>query len=359
MNSEANIHISETGTQTFIHKKNLDRLKIIALIFTLLGVGLFGYIVYSVGWRDILEGVLKIGFGGFLLILILYFLRITVRAIAWKLSVSKPYKLDLRDTLPAVIIGEALSTLIPLGILISGTSKAVAVKKRIPLVAGLSSVATENLFYSIVTGIFIVFGAFAFLRSFQLEEGWIISIDILIGAIFALTVFASVVIVRQLHLLSNLSEWLYNRHIGRRILKKGRSQIRLFENLIFAFYREYPRRFLPIIMLQITYHLLGIFEVWFVLTRISAVSASVYTAFLLESMSRVITIVFKLIPFQFGVDEAGAQFVSETLALGLVTGATLTIIRKVRTLFWTGIGLIVILKREISFAEITKAGDRG
>ncbi|HXG83811.1 MAG TPA: lysylphosphatidylglycerol synthase transmembrane domain-containing protein [Pyrinomonadaceae bacterium] len=357
MNPEANIHHSETEIPTFNHKKNLDRLKIIAFVFTLLGVGLFAYIVYSVGWRDILAGVLKIGFGGFFLIQFVYFLRIAVRAFAWKLSVSKPYKLGLNDTLPAVIIGESLSTLIPLGILVSGTAKAVAVKKRVPLVAGLSSVATENLFYSIVTGIFIVFGAFAFLRSFELEEGWIISIDILIGGIFAFTVFASVVVIRQLHLLSSLSEWLYNRNVGRRILKKGRAQIRLFENLIFAFYREYPRRFLPIILLQIAYHLLGIFEVWFVLTRISA-AASVYTAFLLESMSRVITIVFKLIPFQFGVDEAGAQFVSETLALGVVTGATLTIIRKVRTLFWTAIGLILILKREVSFAEITKAGDR-
>ena len=31
---------------------------------------------------------------------------------------------------------------------ISGTAKAVAVRKRVPLVVGLSSVATENLFYS-------------------------------------------------------------------------------------------------------------------------------------------------------------------------------------------------------------------
>jgi hypothetical protein len=176
----------------------------------------------------------------------------------------------------------------------------------------------------------------------------------LIGVIFALTVFISIIIVRQLHLLSSLSNWLYNRHFGRRILKKGRSQIRLFENLIFAFYREYPRRFLPIVLLQVAYHLIGIFEVWFVLSRISAVSASVYTAFLLESISRAITIIFKLIPFQVGVDEAGAQFVSETLALGIGIGATLTIIRKGRTLFWTAVGLILIVKRELSFAEITK-----
>ena len=43
-----------------------------------------------------------------------------------------------KDTIPALIIGEAMSTIIPLGILVSGTTKAVAVRKRVPLVVGLS-----------------------------------------------------------------------------------------------------------------------------------------------------------------------------------------------------------------------------
>ena len=101
------------------------------------------------------------------------------------LSVYEPYKLELRDTIPAVIIGEALSAMIPLGILISGTAKAVAVRHRLPLVVGLSSVATENLFYSIVTGLFIVLGAFNFLRNFDLADGWVWSIDVLIVCVFA------------------------------------------------------------------------------------------------------------------------------------------------------------------------------
>jgi hypothetical protein len=90
------------------------------------------------------------------------------------------------------------------------------------------------------------------------------------------------------------------------------------------------------------------------LSRISAVTASVYTSFLLESISRVVTIVFKLIPFLVGVDEAGAQFVSETMALGVGVGVTLAIIRKGRILFWTAVGLVLILKRELSLSEITK-----
>ncbi len=352
-------HESKTETQ-IIEPQNpsktrqLKRLKIIGALLTVLGIGLFAYFVYSVGIGLVWTGIGRIGFDGFALLMFLYFLRIVCRAVAWTLSVYEPYQLSVADTLPAVVIGEALSSLIPLGILVSGTSKAVAVRQRVPLVVGLSSIATENLFYSLVTGLFIVLGAFAFLRSFDLETGWIATIDLLIGAILALTVFAVVMIVRQWHLISNICERLYNRRIGTKILENGRVQVKLFEDLIFGFYREYPRRFLPIFLLQVAFHLFGILEVWFVLNRISPVAPDFFASFLLESMSRVITIVFKLIPFLIGVDEAGAQFVAQTLALGAGIGVTLAIIRKGRVLFWTAVGLILIAKRELSIKELAE-----
>jgi hypothetical protein len=131
-------------------------------------------------------------------------------------------------------------------------------------------------------------------------------------------------------------------------------QVRLFENLIYGFYRRYPRRFLPIILLQVAFHSLGIFEAWFILSRVSEQIISFYTAFLLESVNRVTLTLFKLVPFLVGVDEAGAQFVTETLALGAGVGVTLAIIRKGRVLFWTLAGLILIIKRGLSLREIRK-----
>jgi hypothetical protein len=337
------------------NSKHLNRLKIAAILFTILGIGLFVYFVATVGYAEILRGVARIGIDGFLAVSLIYLLRLLTRACAWKLSVYEPYSLDVRDTLPAVIIGEAMSTMIPLGILISGTAKAVAVRNRVPLVVGLSSVATENLFYSLITGLYIVLGGFAFLRSFDLAEGWRITIDISIGIIFALILFGFVMVLRQWHFASEACEKLYQKGWGRSFLEKGRMHVRLFENLIYGFYRKYPRRFLPIILFEILFHALGILEVWFVMSRISSAVPSLFTSFLLESISRVITTTFKLIPFVIGVDEAGAQFVTETLALGAGIGVTLAIIRKGRTILWTLIGVILIATRGLSIKEFTRA----
>ncbi|HLM00335.1 MAG TPA: lysylphosphatidylglycerol synthase transmembrane domain-containing protein, partial [Pyrinomonadaceae bacterium] len=310
----------------------------------------------SVGFHEILRGVARIGFGGFALIIFIYFLRILIRATSWKLSVSAPYSLTLRDTTEGVIIGEAMSSIIPLGILVSGTSKAVAVRKKMPLVVGLSTVATENLFYSLVTGLFIAFGAVVFLRNFELSESWTLMLDALIGFIFLFIVFGVLMVVRQWHFLSKLLERLYEKGTLRRWTEDGRLHARLFENLIYGFYRQYPQRFLPIFLLQILFHALGIFEVWFILNRLSE-AANLYSSFLLESISRVITVVFKLVPFLIGVDEAGAQFVTETLALGAGLGVTLAIVRKGRIIFWATVGVLLILKRGLSFSDIHKANE--
>jgi len=357
VNSETDIQAPKIESNK-LNPKNITRLKIVGVLFTLLGVGLFAYFIYSVGVAEILSGIGKIGFGGFAVIIFLYFLRILMRAAAWSLSVHEPYQLDLRDTLPAVVIGEAMSSMIPLGILISGTSKAVAVRQRVPLVVGLSSIATENLFYSFATALFIVLGAFAFLRTSELTEGWVITIDILIGALIFLLLLGFLMVIRQWHFASAICEWLYDKDIGKSVLEDGRLHVRLFENLIYGFYRRYPRRFLPILLLQIVYHLIGIAEVWFVLSKIGDGLPSIFNAFLLESVSRLITIVFKLVPFVIGVDEAGAQFVTETLAIGAGVGVTLAIIRKGRILFWTAVGLGFIVKRGLSFREIIEIGKK-
>jgi hypothetical protein len=340
-----------------ISAKHKNRLKVLGTILTLCGVGLFSYFVYSVGVNEIAASVQKFGIDGFAIILVIYFVRIVTRAAAWSLSVYEPYNLKLRDTIPAVIIGEAMSSMIPLGILVSGTAKAVAVRKRVPLVVGLSSIATENLFYSFTTSIFLIIGGFTLVRSFDLDEGWVVTIDVLIAAICVIFVLLLLMIVRQWHFASEICAWIYQRGFARGILEHGRMQVRLFENFIYGFYRRYPQRFLPICLIEAAFHLLGILEVWFILGRISDATPNLVAPFLLESVSRIITIVFKLVPFLIGVDEAGAQFVSEIVGIGIAVGITLAIIRKGRILFWTAIGLALIIKRGLSLREISEIGE--
>lgn len=337
--------------------KRLTRLRIVGAVLTIFGIALFGGLIYSIGVTEIVDGIGRFGFLGFAVILSIYFVRIIARAVAWKLSVYTPYHLDVKDTIPAVIIGEAMSSTVPLGILISGTSKAVAVRKHIPLVAALSSVATENLFYSLVTGIYLIAGAVLMLRVSSVDDTVAWTLNGLIVVLIVLLLLGILMVIRQWHFASELCEKVYQRGYLRRFLENGRLHVRLFENLIYDFYRRHPKRFVPICLLEAAFHILGVLEVYYILDRLVATNSNLKTAFLLESVSRLLTVLFKFIPFNIGVDEAGAQFVGETIALAAGVGVTLAIIRKGRILFWTAIGWVLILKRGLSFRDIAEVQD--
>ncbi len=45
-------------------------------------------------------------------------------------------------------------------------------------------------------------------------------------------------VLRQWHFASETCEWLYKRGYLRGILENGRLDVRLFENMIFGFYRQ-------------------------------------------------------------------------------------------------------------------------
>ena len=328
-----------------------SRLKILAIILTILGLGLFGYFIYEAGINEIWNGVGRLGWG-FLLIITLYALKLSTRAAAWTLSLEKPYRLGFFQAYRAVMMGEALTAIIPLGILTSGTTKAVAVRKHLPLVVGLSSVAVENLFYSLATAILFLSGGIMFVLLFQPTGSAAAGSFALIAIVFAAIIGGFLMVIYQWRFASNLANWLYNRQIATGILHHGRAEVLRFEDLIYGFYRHQPNRFLPIILLETVFHGLGILEVWIILAAISDVSIHFSTALLLESVNHIVLFVFKLIPFALGVDEAGARFITDALELGAGVGVTMAIIRKGRVLLWTFFGIIFIAQSGFSFGEV-------
>jgi hypothetical protein len=58
------------------------------------------------------------------------------------------------------------------------------------------------------------------------------------------------------------------------------------------------------------------------------------------------------VPFVLGVDEAAAQFITDTLKLGAGIGVTLAIVRKGIKVAWAVIGILLLVKRGFSIREI-------
>ena len=334
-------------------KSGPQRFRPLGIIFAILGLLLFAYFVKKAGVAEIVEGIKRLG-AGFLLVLLISAIRPVVRSLTWTRSFEGPHRLRFRDAFRAYVVGDAVGTLVPLGIFVSEPAKAALVRDRVPLVTGLSALAVENIFYSLSVVLFIFSGTVALLLSFPLPNSlWITSVGALV-VILAIIPLAFLVIRRQWKFLSGAIEYLYGRGIGRRLLENRREGVRAVEERIYGFYERNGSRFLPILLLEALFHLAGVAEVYVTLYFISSEPPTLLTAFVLESVNRFINVAFKFVPLRMGVDEAGTGLLTKVLNFGTASGVTLAIIRKARIICWTALGVALLVRRGLSLQKVAE-----
>ena len=330
-----------------------------ALLVTLAGLVLFAYTIQHAGVQETLDRVRRMGIGGFLLIVMLGGIRLLVRSLAWVWCVEGSPRLTLRRAFDASLIGEALGNLTPFGTFISEPSKAIVVRSQVPLRAALSGIAVENIFYVLTLNVVIGLGALTFLASFRLDPALREGSFAALAAVALIVGVALVVIMSRSTPLSTTLRWVlrgWRQHEWQRTLVE---RVGLLETRIYSFYGRHRHILLPLLLLEATFHLAGVAEVYVTLSLI-AVGAPVtlLQALILESIGRIINIVFKFVPMRVGVDEGAAAVVANVIGLGTATGVTLAIVRKARILCWTAVGVLLLARRGLSIRTVLHDAER-
>ena len=270
------------------------------------------YAVSLLGLTGIRDAAARIGWG-FLVILILSAIREGARALAWTRAVEGTVALPIGEAFRARLAGESLNTLLPMGFVVGEPAKAEYVTPRLPFSVAFSALLVELALYS--ASLLLVFAA---------------------GAAAALPpralVIAALVAVPAVLL-----------------LKRAR---RLYEPLL-AFARRHPTRVWHIAALEITYHGLGVVEAYVTLTLLGVTAGAWTSALVLETVNRCVTLVFKMVPLRMGLDEASAAMTAQALALGTGAGLVLALVRKLRMLFWSAIGLALLAIRSAQRSRVS------
>jgi hypothetical protein len=326
------------------------------LIFALilLGLALFAYFVWKARPAEIVANLRQLG-AGFLLLVACSGARKAVRALAWQRCVEKPYKLRFVDAFRAIIMGDAIGNILPLGTLVvAEPAKAVFVKDRVPLLAALAGITIENLFYSLSVSIFMLLGMLTLLLSFpNLPQPLRIAAFITLGGVGLFAALWLFAVTRQWRFISGACGWLYGKGVLRRQLETGRGKARELEDKIAAFYQQSRAGFALILLLEAAFHFFGALEVYIALHFISElVAPTLFAAFLFESVNRVINVSFKFIPMKAGIDEAGTGWLAKTLGFGAGIGVTIAILRKARDIFWAALGAFLLLQRGFSLRTV-------
>jgi hypothetical protein len=249
-------------------------------------------------------------------------------------------------------MGDAIGNILPFASFVfSEPAKPALIRDRVPFMAGLSAIAIENIFYSLSVAVFIFSGMIALLLSFTLPKGLRIASIVTLGVILLVIGFGLLLIRKQLRFISGSAGLLHRRGLDVKWVEKGRT----LEDRIYGFYQRNRARFLPILLLEVCFHLAGTCEIYVALIFISPLRPpTLLTAFILESVNRVINIAFKFVPLKMGVDEAGTGKVSKVLQFTEVTGVTLAIVRKARDIFWSSVGMALLVQRGISLRTVAR-----
>ena len=321
----------------------------VGIVLTAAGILLFVYFVNRAGVGQIYDGVKRLG-AGFILVIVIAGLRHVVRSAAWCLCMEPPYRLRFADALRARLMGDAIGNILPIGsFALAEPSKPILIRDRVPLMAGFSSFVIENIFYAFSVIVFVFSGMVALLLTFHLPKGIRIASFVTLGVIVGLVALSLVLVRRQVRFVSRAAAFTHRRGVDPKWIDKAR----MFEDRVYGFYLRNARRFLPILFLESCFHLAGVLEIYVTLYFISPDQApTFFTAFILESVNRIITMAFKFIPLRMGVDEAGTAKVSKILRFTEASGVTLAIVRKGRDLFWAVIGIALLLHRGFSLRSI-------
>ena len=217
---------------------------------------------------------------------------------------------------------------------------------------GLSALAIENILYGLSVALFIFAGTATLLLSFSLPKplryasiGALITVLIIVPLGFLL-------IKSQARFLSRAIRFLSSRGVARSFMSRILPRAETLEERVYGFYERNQGGLLPIFGLELAFHLAGVVEIYTTLLFISPLAPTWRQAFILESVNRIINVVFKFMPFRVGVDEGGTEQISKVLGFVKATGVTLAIVRKGRDIFWSMVGVALLVKKGFSLSTV-------
>jgi len=305
------------------------RRQVLSIAAALGGALLFIWAARRAGVSEILDGIRRVGWG-LLPLFALAGLRFAARAEAWRLCAPEGRRLSPGQAFAAFLAGDAIGNVTPLGWLASEPTKVFLTRHHLATTESISYLALDNLLYILSTLTVIAAAGVVMLVTVPLSFAWQ-ELGIVALAVLLIGTIAGGLVLRGGSGLSNLFPPAWR--VGVKTLRAS----------VFEFWSAHPLQLARVLAFDFAFHALAVVEAYLSLNwLLGSASPTLREAFLFEALNRVITVTFKFVPFRVGVDEASSGALAPLLGMDPAVGVSLAVVRKVRNLFWAGIGMGVI-----------------
>jgi hypothetical protein len=273
-------------------------------------------------------------------------LRFALRAAAWSLCLEPPHQMPFSAAVAAVLVGDAVGNLTPLGLIASEPTKAAFIRQRVPLGPALTALAIENVLYTLSVCVMIAASTLALLYSFDLPGAVRIVAWIAMASIAALFAQTAWILWRRPAVVSRVAAVLAPKTAN---VQAHVDQLREIEGQIYTFAVRRRAALAPLAAAYAGFHALGVLEIHVTWWLMQGSPPPLLIAFVLEGANRLVTVAFKFVPLRLGVDEWTTGSFTQMLGYGSAVGGTLAIIRKLRVLVWVLIGTTLLVRRGVDY----------
>lgn len=318
---------------------------LVPIAAALAGILLFIYAVGRVGWPNVVGGITRVGWL-FVPILGLAGLRFLLRAAAWRLCMPPQARLSLGQAFMAFLAGDALGNVTPLGLLVSEPTKVFLVRHRLATREAASSLAADVVVYAMSAVVMIGVGLAVLLATVPLSLGWRETIVLGLVAL-AVAVFVA----------ARLAGGTWDPARGER--PPWRARLAALRESVLTFSAGHPSRLWRVFVLDLMFQAVAVMEVFLTLRVLLPDGPTVQQAVIFSALDRAVIIAFKFVPFRLGIDEASSGGMAALLGWPAAAGVTLALVKKVRSVAWVGVGLLLIAAHPSQAAPATDPPETG
>ncbi len=311
----------------------------LGILFTILGLSLFIGLLARVGINTLADKIRLMGFG-FLALLLFSGTRYVLRTISWRLCIEADRRPGLFHLLRIMLVGEAFNDMSPAGPMLGDPVRVFGAKAHMSGQDSATSVAAERFIYSVSVVLFLLVGAV--LVSLGIAVSGVtrrVIVGLILGSLVSL-LLPLLLISRRYLLVGAMLDRLKRMRPGWLLIERCEHQLRSIEMSLLDFFRVRRRLFLLVLSVNLSAHLIGLGEAYFILNA-TGTSVPLITALFVEMSNRVAQTICIFVPFGLGVEEGTAGAALHALGYGVSAGVTLGVIRKIRTMVWVAVGLLL------------------
>jgi phosphatidylglycerophosphate synthase len=317
------------------------------MLGVVLGILLFVCLIHRAGPAKLLASMVALGWG---LALVIAWGGVAhiLKTWAWRLTLLEgKHQVSFARMLGLRLSSEAVGQFGGLAQLFGEGLRVSLLGPAIPLSRGIASVTIDRAFFVISAAIVSFLGLSAVLIVLPLPHKLIFYAVVFACLLLGFVLLSAIAIKNRWPLFSRTGEVLGRIRYLKPLIDRKRALIHSVEESLLDFYHRTPKAFWASLLLNLACHAAAIVEVYLIVLLMGP-KLSLFGALAIEALTKLVNSAGTFNPGNIGTYEGGNMLITKMFGLTAAAGLTLAFARRLRALFWTGVGilcLIVLSKR--------------